>query len=258
MKIQDLFEQPKKKIKTQTQTKRKLDNLSNIDTAPNLGSLSTTFKKSDIDTPSNLTRKKVPGKIAPRDRTKSSIKPPNSSAAGQMADYISRIKTLYPDNNDEDNDTIDNDTGVTTPDIKTTTLPAIISKELSTQGFEPEWHQVKNLPGYAVTAIKTFGRQVFKPFTDTPIEDIYVISTLSNPDDHVKAIATWIKQNGVKNDHAEAKAEDILPGYSGEILMYDVEDFTFMIVKDNFGYYIYGWPASNRLTATNKIPKKLS
>ena len=39
--------------------------------------------------------------------------------------------------------------------------------EREIQGFDPEWHAVKNLPGYIQQGIRVLGRQVFKQFTET-------------------------------------------------------------------------------------------
>lgn len=124
-------------------------------------------------------------------------------------------------------------------------LPAVISTAVQTQDtevtFEPEWHQVKHLPGYMQQGIRAMGRMVFAPFTDTPIEDIQVLSTLSNPATHVKKMAAWITRNGIRDDAAELRFEEIMPGYRADVVIYNTAGYQFMIVRDFAGHYIYGY-----------------
>ena len=105
----------------------------------------------------------------------------------------------------------------------------------------PEWHMVKHLPGYLQQGIRAMGRMVFAPFTDTPIEDIQVLASLINGRD-VQVMADWIRRNGMKDDEATIRAEDIIPGYGADIQIWNAVGATFMLVKDHAGIYIYGWP----------------
>jgi hypothetical protein len=121
-------------------------------------------------------------------------------------------------------------------------LPAVINTAVSTSGMhiEPKWHQIKHLPGYLADGIRAMGRAVFAPVTDTPIEDIQVLSTLSNDDVEVKAMATWLKRNGVRDDAMEMKFHEILPGYGADVQVWSAEGFKFIVVRDPMGHYIYG------------------
>jgi hypothetical protein len=129
-------------------------------------------------------------------------------------------------------------------------LPAVIRSELMAHGdkefqdpaFNPKWIQVKHLPGYLQSAIRGLGRAVFSQFTDTPIEDIQVLSTLSNPTYDVKKMMAFIRKNGVRDDSAEIDFEPVMPGYSAKTQLWRMVGYDFLLVKDLMGYYIYSWP----------------
>lgn len=179
----------------------------------------------------------VPGKQASKEksaRINAPIDPESSRLFGHL--HASGLK----------DDVVDGDIDFEYDDVKPTTpenLPAIISKAIVSAGGEiiPEWHMVKNLPGYMSSAIRALGRQVFMPFTNTPIEKIQVVSTLSNSETEVKALMAWIKQNGIKNDDAQLYFTEILPQYAPHVQIWNVRGYTFMLVKDHAGFYVYGF-----------------
>ena len=124
-------------------------------------------------------------------------------------------------------------------------LPSVISNALSKEGpadFDPEWIQVRHLPGYMQSPIRALGRAVFGQFTDTPIEDIQVMTTLTNPQDDVKRMMGFIRQNGVRDDQARIDFSRVMPGYQAETQLWRIVGYEFLLVKDMMGYYIYGWP----------------
>lgn len=128
-------------------------------------------------------------------------------------------------------------------------LPAVINKQLSTKrGVEVEWSMVKHLPGYLQQPIRSLGRHVFKAFTSTPIEKIQVLAHLNDaggPNDEVelKAVASFLKRHGIKDTRATLNFEKIMPGYDAEVAVYHAEGYTFMVVEDFAGHYIYAWPS---------------
>ena len=128
-------------------------------------------------------------------------------------------------------------------------LPAIINKQVGMHGVHPKWHMVKHLPGYMQSAIRGLGRQIFKNFTSTPIEDIQVLSTLTNHDAELAAVGTWVKKNGHRYDQMAMQFERLFPGYNAEIHVWAAVGYVFVVVQDDFGKYIYSWPedTSNRL-----------
>jgi len=137
------------------------------------------------------------------------------------------------------------------------TLPAVVSRALLAEGetrIVPEWHMVRHLPGYLKNAIRQLGRQVFAPFTDTPIEEIQVLSTLVNTDREVKAVMTWILRNGIRDDEAELDFGRIMPDYSAKTQIWNVEGCTFMVVKDFAGHYVYAWPGGRGTRLDHDAP----
>lgn len=131
-----------------------------------------------------------------------------------------------------------------------TTMPARISQEIAAKGsVEPEWHAVRNLPGYMKSAIRAMGRQVFSTFTSTPIEDIEVIANLNgsgpNEDREINAVAGWLKQNAERHTDGEMKFQRAIPDYDANFAMYKSDGQTFLLVKDFAGKYIYSWSSAD-------------
>ena len=135
--------------------------------------------------------------------------------------------------------------GATPEPVNPENLPAVVSNALSKEGpadFDPEWIQVRHLPGYLQSPIRALGRGVFGQFTDTPIEDIQVITTLTNPEDDVKRMMGFIRKNGIRDDEARIDFSRVMPGYQAETQLWRMVGYEFLLVKDMMGYYIYGWP----------------
>ncbi len=121
-------------------------------------------------------------------------------------------------------------------------LPALVNKDIALTGgrIEPEWHQVKHLPGYMLNAIRAGGRQVFRQFTDTPIEDIQMICTIPgmNSEREVKAVMAWVRTNAQPQDQAEMTFGG---GIKADVRLWQTADFSFLLVKDPMGFYVYSW-----------------
>lgn len=128
-------------------------------------------------------------------------------------------------------------------DTKNTTLPAVISNALveGQAGFDPNWHMVRNLPGYAQQAIRGYGRSIFASFTSAPIEEIQIVSTLSNSETEVKLMMAWIRENGIREDVAELDGSQVFGRYTADVQKWSCLDYSFLLVADRAGYYVYGW-----------------
>jgi hypothetical protein len=139
----------------------------------------------------------------------------------------------------------DTDVGYEPVIPNTENLPAVISREVAQTGgrINPEWHEVKQLPGYFQSAIRALGRSVFRQFTDTPIEDIQVLTTLGNinSEHEVTGMMDWIRRNGARDDAAAIDFSQIMPGYNADTSYWRTKDYSFLLVHDFAGYYIYGW-----------------
>lgn len=127
-------------------------------------------------------------------------------------------------------------------------LPSLINRQLARQGdlqFEPEWHQVRDLPGYMQNAIRGLGRQVFSTVTKTDLEDIQVLSTLTNDSKDVEMMAAILRKLGTRLTDAEMNFDEIMPGYKANVAVYQYGKGQFLAVKDFAGHYIYAWPAED-------------
>lgn len=135
----------------------------------------------------------------------------------------------------------------TTPD----NLPKVMTNAMATTtDIIPDWHMVKNLPGYLASGIRAMGRAVFAPFTKTPIEQIQVLANLNNggqPNSQreINAVANFLKQQGDRNAEAEIKFHEKIPDYDAQVQVYMAMGYTFVLVKDFAGNYIYSWPTAD-------------
>lgn len=159
--------------------------------------------------------------------------------------------TMNLDDEDEISDEVAQaNVGLDITKPKSTTLPVVINTSLRAVGEqEPEFHMVKNLPGYMVSGIRAVGRKVFEPFTKTKIEDIQVIANLNNSGPNssleINSVAAFLKKYGTRNSKYEISFFDKIPGYEADALIYTYANFTFLLVKDHAGDYIYAWPSTD-------------
>ena len=103
--------------------------------------------------------------------------------------------------------------------------PDVVKTDIATKAdVELEWHQVKHLPGYLRSSIRAFGRQIFRAFTKTPIEEIQVLASLGGREPNsmreIDAAAGWLQKNGVKDTHAVMDFERSIPDYKAELVVY--------------------------------------
>lgn len=136
------------------------------------------------------------------------------------------------------------------------TMPAVINKEIAKYApVDPDWHQIKHLPGYIKSAIRAMGRQVFGTFTKTRIEDIQVVANLGgqgpNTERELNAVAGWLQDNGQRDTDGEMNFQRSIPDYDAKFEMYSAEKFTFMVVQDDYGNYIYSWPTNDNKYGTS-------
>ena len=124
-------------------------------------------------------------------------------------------------------------------------LPAVVSRALVQAGqgdFNPEWIMVRHLPGYMQNAIRALGRQVFRQFTETPVEDIQVMTTLTHSQADVQRMFAFIRRNAVRDDVARIDFQQVVPGYDADVQLWRMMGYEFLLVRDFAGYYVYGWP----------------
>lgn len=152
------------------------------------------------------------------------------------------------------------------PKVTVQNLPAVLSREIWQQkergevdhSFDPDWYQVSDLPGHMQRGIRAMGRRAFGVFTDTPVEDIWTMSTMVNPEVEVKKMIAWIRKNGIKDDEMEVDYGDLHPGYKPQIQIWKTSRYTFKIVKDFSGYYIYAWPGGRGVDIEHDDKKQIT
>ena len=113
------------------------------------------------------------------------------------------------------------------------------------------WFSVAELPGNVQSQIRQLGRTLFKDITTTPISDVAVMSTLSNPEQQVQRTYAGILRDGEKVRDMEFDFSPVMPGYTAEGEVWRVEDpqssaagYEFLLIKDFAGHYVYGYPST--------------
>ena len=193
-------------------------------------------------------------KLATADKTRNAVAALTPTDA--MRDMMSRINV--PDDmmaDEPENPDLHDE--VPDEPVNPNNVPAVISRAVAASGelsTDPEFHQVKNLPGYISRTIRAMGRATFDAYTSTPIEDVTVIADLGgrgpNSNREVQSVANWLSNNAQKVDRASMDFGASIPGYSAETLEYSTGDVRFLLVKDFAGRYIYAWP---EVDSTKKI-----
>lgn len=178
----------------------------------------------------------------------------NITPSDQMRDMMSRMRDIETD----DSDYPDPEPPETLPSTRVTTdnLPAIAGERLVAAGVqEPDFHQVANLPGNMSRAIRTLGKALFRSFTRTPTEDIYMIGNVGgqgpNTNQEINAVAGWLRDNGDDVATGEIDFDTSIPGYQADIRQYRAAGIRWLVVMDEFGKYIYSWPEKDSLDAEN-------
>lgn len=204
---------------------------------------------------------------ASREKTMAAMR--NISPSEEMRAMLNRINV--PDDMLDDDDDVDMAAPYTRPtEVTTDNLPAVISRAMVGSGdvdrdmsVNPEWRAIKNLPGYMSRSIRTLGKAVFKPFTKTPIEDIHTIANIMgngpNTNMEINAVANWIKQSATHVETANMDFEQTIPGYNSDVSIWATAGVRFMLVKDDFGIYIYAWPENDSLGGPDsREPERVS
>ncbi len=192
----------------------------------------------------------------------------NMFSANQEEDEVSddELRALADFEREWDDDTTATAPGRVEPHLAITddrprptneNLPAIVNKDIALSGdtrVHPEWHQVKHLPGYMLNAIRAGGRKVFREFTDTPLEEIQMICTILNPEIEVRAVMNWVRHNGVPEKEVEMEFGG---GVTAKVRLWKTEDFSFLLVQDYMGVYIYAWAGGRGTKLSHQAPKRM-
>jgi hypothetical protein len=112
--------------------------------------------------------------------------------------------------------------------------------------------QLRRLDPYTLTQIRRLGRDIFAQYAgNMELEDINMMGAVrGQPQFHseteVRDTIRFITQNGneVSNDNIDFGQN--IPGYRAQTSLWEVDHFNFLIVRDNHGEYVYGWPRAPR------------
>jgi hypothetical protein len=142
------------------------------------------------------------------------------------------------------------------PDVRVNTqnLPAVAGRAIAAAGVQdPDFHKVANLPGNMARAIRSLGKQLFRSFTRTSTDDIWMIGNLGgqgpNSRQEVNAVAGWVRDNGQRVTDGNIDFDTTIPGYQADIQQWSASGIRWLLVRDEFGDYIYSWPEQDSVNA---------
>ena len=173
----------------------------------------------------------------------------------RMRDLLGRMRDIEAD----DDEGYPQDEPENLPDVRVDieNLPAVAGQRLQAAGVQdPQFHKVANLPGNMSRAIRTLGKQLFRSFTRTDTGDIWMIGNLNgqgpNSRAEVNAVANWARANGEDVGAGDIDFDTSIPGYTADIQQYSAAGIRWLVVRDEFGDYIYSWPERDSLQHANR------
>lgn len=220
----------------------------NFDNPTSKGSLST-----------NNPEKKLPGKVKSKRQSRASMTDVNlpRGSGNVMRDFMNQTADItdpvdVPNPEDHDVDYVD----VGRPEPKTPgTDVATISKALANieDDVELNWHELRNLPGYAIEQIRGAFRPLFNEFMDAQLEDIKVVTTLdgSIDKDDLRSFMGYLSIHGTKYDDFDLEAFGIDPRmyHVEKAYLYYLNGFNFLLMQEKLmgmrNWYIYTAPAKH-------------
>jgi len=121
-----------------------------------------------------------------------------------------------------------------------------------------DWVQLRSMPSYMLTQIRALGRDIFAQYAPhLELEDINMVGSLLHDGELVRDHIRWIAGNGTEITADNMDFGRNVPGYRAQTSYWEVDHFRFLIVRDNHGEYVYGWPEAPRprLAAQPDVPR---
>ena len=181
---------------------------------------------------------------------------------GSAANHLNNLRDVpnAPGYNDDDEtNLVPHQAQDQLPDqhVNTENLPAVANDALMADGIAtPNWHQVANLPGNMSRAIRNMGRHLFQMFTTTKTDDIYMVGNVMgmgpNTPLEVNSVANWLRHNGEDLGVGHIDFDQLMPGYRPDIYQYSAAGIRWLLVRDEFGSYIYSWPEVTSVQHQNR------
>ena len=198
-------------------------------------------KRGDGDSPEQ--ERDVRKKASQRDTLRATS---NINPTDRMRDLMSRMRDIEADDETEYPADDEPETLPSTR-VNTENLPAVAGERLQAAGVQnPDFHKVANLPGNMSRAIRTLGKALFREFTRTPTEDVWMIGNLGgqgpNTNAEVNAVVGYLRDHGESVTSGDIDFDSSIPGYTADIRQYSAGGIRWLVVLDEFGKYVYTWP----------------
>lgn len=247
-----------------------------IDTKGGLDDLGVATSKGEVE-PHVEPEKELPGRTRSRAQSRiTAVELPHGSA-DVMRDFMARTADVtdpvdVPDYHD--------DVAGAVPDPEPKTpgkevyKPGTTVANLNTalvdiaNDIDLNWHEIKNLPGYAIEQIRGAFRPLFNEFMDAELENIKVVTTLdgSIDKDDLRSFMGYLGTHGTKYDDFDLEAFGIDPEmYKVEkAYLYYLNGFNFLLMQEKLmgmrNWYIYAGPAKYKpeLEGDGDKPKQLT
>ncbi len=195
------------------------------------------------------------------DRRKKARQSDTQRAAGgiaptdRMRDLMSRMRDIDADPDDPGYPDPEPPEELPAVRVNTETLPAVAGQALQAAGVQdPDFHQVANLPGNINRAIRTLGRALFGSLTRTATDDVWMVGNLNgqgpNSRAEVNAVAGWVRDTGERVTDGDIDFDTTIPGYRADIQQWTAAGIRWLLVRDEFGDYVYSWPERDSVTAS--------
>ena len=123
-----------------------------------------------------------------------------------------------------------------------------------------QWYPAAALPGVRKDIVRMMGKKIFSHYTKAPMDQIFAIATLVNPEERVAVMYAGLKKKGQFVSDVQYDFEATMPGYAAEAKVYRYKGLEFLLVKDFMGYYVYAWDKSSSLLSASEdatAPKQL-
>ena len=196
---------------------------------------------------------------SPRDGRRKASQADTLRAAGgitptdRMRDMLSRMRDIDADPDDAGYPDPEPPEDLPAVQVNTENLPAVAGANLRAAGVQdPDFHQVANLPGNMSRAIRTLGRALFSSLTRTPTNDVWMVGNLNgqgpNSRQEVNAVAGWVRDTGERVTDGEIDFDTTIPGYQADIQQWTAGGIRWLLVRDEFGDYVYSWPERDSVT----------
>jgi hypothetical protein len=169
-----------------------------------------------------------------------------------MRDLLNRMRDIEADPDDPGYPQQDQENAIQRH-VDNHNLPTVAGQNLRAAGVQqPQFHKVANLPGNMLRGIRTLGRHLFRSLTHTPTDDIWMIANLNgqgpNSREEVNSVAHWAREHGEDVGAGNIDFDATIPGYQADIHQYTAGGIRWLVVRDQFGEYIYSWPENESVT----------